>query len=869
MATYKDDLIEKIDEIFGFNLSNNKDSVDYNFWQYKLNQLYKPLVKHFINEFSKFLDSNSSNDSNQIITLFIDFFKLYFFQWDFGYYKSKYSSFAYKIPYWIDYTWDDTELWRAAKDCYYVKTSDVVNDMDIKIPDPETLWDKTIRLQFFKRTRQNDEWKTLSLDVNIEKINSDENDELLWYNVYIYNFDEDWSSRSAKEKIVLDKIQESWIQVTPWIKNTVSEFLSRRWRDYFIHKRLKDFLKWELERYLFQVMKGDTKWRIDVLSVENKIEEIRKKYEWDNEYIDFQIAKIYAENTKDSNPTTYQNAYIRIYNFINILWDLEDFKAKLWSKKRKAIKQEYCISLWKIKELETLIPKKERILKYIFENKKQIQEWKDLWMSDSPSVDDDSLVVDTKNFKWEERENLVNLVTEENIIWKLYNSDNYQALSYMEEDNIWEIDCIYIDPPYNTKNNEFVYKDWYKDSTRESMIKERLTKIYNLMAEDSLIFVSLDDNEQSNLKLICDKIFWIENFVAIFPRLTTKSWKTPTSYMISHDYVICYTKWKQNIFVWEKFADDSYKYSDEYIEERWMYNLKQPLDCNSISYSPSLDYPIEYEWTTYYPGWDYEEYKKRKEWKYLKKDYAWRRSKDLYEFWLKNWWIVFKNWRIYTKWYLNAVIEKDWNWWYMISIRDKERKISTLDFVDNEYSNDIAKKQLYALVANSVKFDYPKPITLIKKLVSTYYKKSAVVLDFFAWSWSTWHAILNLNKEDKWHRKFIEVELWRYFDDVTLVRTKKVLYSQNWKDWKSMDNDWTLWIVEYVKLNQYEDRFSVKGYLTKLEDEIIELRDLNIEENTKISQILSPLYELKKRIYDIDDELSNEELQTISGIINE
>ena len=85
MANYKADLIEKIDEIFGFNLSNSVDNVDYNFWQYKLNQLYKPLVKHFVNEFSKFLDGTDSNDSNQIISLFIDFFKLYYFQGDFVY----------------------------------------------------------------------------------------------------------------------------------------------------------------------------------------------------------------------------------------------------------------------------------------------------------------------------------------------------------------------------------------------------------------------------------------------------------------------------------------------------------------------------------------------------------------------------------------------------------------------------------------------------------------------------------------------------------------------------------------------------------------------------------------------------------------
>lgn len=857
MADYENDLNLKMDEIFGFNLSRSLDWVNYDFWQYKLNQIYRPLVRYFVKEFSEHLESLDESKANEEITLFIDFFKLYFFQWDFWYFKNKYSSFKYKVPYGADYSWNDTELWWASKDCYYVKTSDVVNSIDVQIPRSDLSTDN-ISLKFFKRSQPNDNWDYI-LSVDSSEI-LDEDENLIWYNIYVYNWDE---AKSKKLEVIMDKLEELQIQAWWWLINSIKDFLNKRWRDYFIHKNLKEFLTWELEWYLFQVLKWDTKWRIDILEVKNQIEKLKLQHPDDPDYVMYKSKEIYAQMDSNIEPSIYQDAYIRCSNFINILSDLEEFKAKLWTKKRKAIKQEYCISLWKIKELETLIPRRDHILNYIFENEKQIQEWKDLWMSDNPSVDDDSLVVDTKNFEWEQRENLINLVNEDSIIWRLYNSDNYQALSYMEEDDIWKIDCIYIDPPYNTKNNEFVYKDWYKDSTWWTMISERLTKIYDLMSDDSLIFISLDDNEQSNLKLICDKIFWIENFIAIFPRLTTKSWKTPTTYMVSHDYVICYTKWKQNIFIWEKFIDNSYKYSDEYVEERWMYNLKQPLDCNSISYSPSLDYPIEHEWITYYPWWDYEEYKKRKWWNYLKKDYARRRSKDLYEFWLKNWRIVFKNWRIYTKGYLNATIEKDGNKGYVVSIRDKERKISTLDFVDNEYSNDIAKKQLYSLVANSVKFDYPKPITLIKKLVSTYYKKSAFVLDFFAWSWSTWHAIMNLNKEDEWYRKFVEIELWKYFDDVTLVRTKKVQYSQNWKEWKAVDNDWTQWIVEYTKLNQYEDWFSTNGYLTLLNDDIEKLSELKDVDN--VTQIISPLESLKEKIYNIDDELSNDQLLEISN----
>jgi hypothetical protein len=80
MTDIKKDLILKIDEMFGFNLSNNTDGVNYNFGQYKLNQMYKPLVNYFIEQFSTHLESYEKSDKDQIVTLFLDFFKLYYWQ---------------------------------------------------------------------------------------------------------------------------------------------------------------------------------------------------------------------------------------------------------------------------------------------------------------------------------------------------------------------------------------------------------------------------------------------------------------------------------------------------------------------------------------------------------------------------------------------------------------------------------------------------------------------------------------------------------------------------------------------------------------------------------------------------------------------
>lgn len=344
----------------------------------------------------------------------------------------------------------------------------------------------------------------------------------------------------------------------------------------------------------------------------------------------------------------------------------------------------------------------------------------------------------------------------------LLEGDNLHSLYLLEKTHRGRIDVIYIDPPYNTKNKDFVYDDCkigeddgFRHSKWISFMNERLQVAKNLLSDNGVIFISIDDNEQANLKLLCDEIFGENNFTAVFPRLATKSGKTPVAYMISHDYVLCYTNGKSDVFIGEAFEDASYKYADEFVETRGKYNLKQPLDCNSISYSASLDYPIVYDAITYYPGSNYENYKRRKEGIHLPKDYAWRWSKSLYEFGLANGWIVFQNGRIYTKGYLNAIIEKNKETGeYFISYREKSRKISTIDFVSNEYSNDIAKKQLKNCQIK-VNFDYPKPIELIKKLISTYYSKNATVLDFFAGSGTTGQAVLELNRQDGGNRHFI------------------------------------------------------------------------------------------------------------------
>ena len=370
----------------------------------------------------------------------------------------------------------------------------------------------------------------------------------------------------------------------------------------------------------------------------------------------------------------------------------------------------------------------------------------------------------------------------------LLEGDNLHSLNLLEKTSRGKVNIIYIDPPYNTGNKDFVYndefvgrEDLFRHSTWLSFMSERLRIAYKLLSKDGVIFVSIDDNEQAQLKLLMDEIFSEDNFIMCMPRITKKSGKTTSAYAKNHDYILVYTKRDQDIFVMEEHEDNAFKYADEYIEERGKYKLNQTLDYNSLSYSPSLDYPLEIEGEVFYPGGSKELWEERQRGKHRRADWAWRWSKKLFQFGYDNGFVVIKrkkdgSARIYTKTYLNAKIGKNSNGDFIIEHNKRVKATSSIEYIDNKYSNDNAKKDL-SIFGLGDKFDYSKPVELIKKLIKAYYKNNALVLDFFAGSGTTAQAVLELNKEDSGSRRFIlctnnENNICR---EVTYQRIKSIL----------------------------------------------------------------------------------------------
>lgn len=371
--------------------------------------------------------------------------------------------------------------------------------------------------------------------------------------------------------------------------------------------------------------------------------------------------------------------------------------------------------------------------------------------------------------------------------------DNLEVLKLLQETYLGKIKMIYIDPPYNT-GNDFVYNDEFGMRNEEwdevsgnydedgnqivgkleknteangrfhtdwlNMIYPRLKLARDLLTEDGVIFISIDDNEQENLKKCCDEIFGNTNFISEFPRVTKKGGKSTDTYARNHDYVLCYCKSIGNVRIQGiTHIDEGFKYKDEYFDLRGAYKLNQTLDYNTLQYNKTMDYILEIDGKEYVPGGDMEEHKRRHSGIHAKHDWVWRWSKDLFEFGYKNGWVVVSNTgRIYTKTYLNAKIEKNSKGEYYIEYAERKKALSTLEFTENGYSNDNSNKEISKIMGSTL-FDYVKPTSLIKMLAQTATDNSSYVLDFFSGSATTAHAVMQLNAEDGGHRKFIMVQL--------------------------------------------------------------------------------------------------------------
>ncbi len=352
---------------------------------------------------------------------------------------------------------------------------------------------------------------------------------------------------------------------------------------------------------------------------------------------------------------------------------------------------------------------------------------------------------------------------------KIIHGDNLEALKALLPEYEGRIKCIYIDPPYNTGNEGWVYNDnvndpkikkWLgqvvgkeaEDLTRHDkwlcMMYPRLKLLHKLLAEDGAIFISIDDNEQANLKLICDEIFGGGNFVGNIVWQKKYGPANDAKYFSqTHEYILCFSKnknvWQPNLLKRDSLQLKAFKNVDNDIRGLW-----RASDLSAKTYSAATDYPIIGPYgDVFYPP----------------KSRSWIVSKQRFQELLDDNRITFG---INGK---GRPMQKK----FLSEVKDG---ITTQTWWDRAFGGDnkIAKYELKEIFPNNP-FDTPKPTALINKILSISTDKNSIILDSFAGSGTTAHAVLNLNKQDGGNRKFILVEMEDYAESITSERVKRVI----------------------------------------------------------------------------------------------
>ncbi|WP_104687479.1 site-specific DNA-methyltransferase [Helicobacter acinonychis] len=380
---------------------------------------------------------------------------------------------------------------------------------------------------------------------------------------------------------------------------------------------------------------------------------------------------------------------------------------------------------------------------------------------------------------------------------KLIIGDNYNAINNLLIQYRKQIKVIYIDPPYGKdsmgESAQTNYTNAIKRDNLLTMLYNRLQLAKQLLKDDGVIFCSIDDRNHAYVKCLFDEVFGEANFIFAIPRIVKKGGKSSTTIQKNHDYVLAYVK---NIEAMDNFElderdDESFTLEDEFVEERGKYKLTQALDYSSLQYSKNMDYPIEINGQTFYAGSNYENFLARKAGNHGQTDWVWRWSKSAFEWGLKNGFVVVRNNRIYTKTYEKCRKKNGKNEIEFVN----GKPFTTLSLLENENSNDSAKKVLDSILAvgnTSAPFKNPKPVTLIinlLKMIKT--DENDIILDFFAGSGTTGHAVLELNRQDGGNRQFIlatnneitEMNPNGIAYDVTTKRLKRVM------DGKCYDGD--------------------------------------------------------------------------------
>ncbi len=551
----------------------------------------------------------------------------------------------------------------------------------------------------------------------------------------------------------------------------IERYTAKNSFDYFIHKDLSGFLHQELDLYL----------KTEVLNLDDLAL-------GDTERLRRTLARMRA--------VRYMAGKI-----IAFLAQLENFQKSLWLKKKFVLETQWCVTLDRVPE--ALYPE-------IAANEAQRKEWVELFAIDEITGDvcnggigyseplekvflksNPWLMLDTRHFDADFKARLLTALSDagpldEQMDGLLVHSENFQALNLLQARYGGQVQCVYIDPPYNTgSDDDFAYKDQFRHSSWISMMIDRLRLGRSLMMQSAGVLISTDDGEYANLKLLLDSAYGAENFVA------DVIWNSRKS--VSNDALISggtnhTTFFAANRVEMEnrkskfRLLQDNNGFSNPDSDPKGPWKL-DPMDAPNVR--ENLTYPIVNPSTGR---------------KFLPPSgRCWRFEESQTQTLLSEGRIIFGR-----SGDAKPMYKRYWS-----EANERGRTPTTL--WDDVKTTTDATKVIMALFGSGLSQHLinqlkPKPTELVERCAILLTDARDYLLDYFAGSGTTGHAVINLNREDGGERKYILVEMGDHFDTVMLPRLKKVVYAPQWKHGKPVTRHKGMTqLIQYHRLESYED----------------------------------------------------------------
>ncbi|MDO7787877.1 site-specific DNA-methyltransferase [Desulforamulus aquiferis] len=750
----------------------------------------------------------------------VNFFRRYYHEGDFLSLR-RYKKDVYALPY----EGEEVKLHWANADQYYIKTSEYLRDYLFTLPSGRRVHFKLVEASTEQNNNKAPNGKERRFVLDEEKSVVEENGEL-----YIsFNFipqekkvkqaelNNNSLSVLFRDTIIKARWQEL-CTLMPTEKNKkrtllekhLNDYTSKNTFDYFIHKDLGGFLRRELDFYI----KNEVMFLDDLgTSKEMKLEQY--------------IAKIRA--IKEVG-----------HKIIKFLEQLENFQKKLWLKKKFVVETNYCITLDRVKE---------EFYPEISVNRAQTEEWEKLFAINEIVADGDKpgfseplsvkflkahpyLILDTAFFGQDFKERLLATIEnlEEQIDGLLVWSENFQALNLLQERYKERIKCVYIDPPYNAKSSEIMYKNGFKHSSWNSMILNGLLKTKVIMSEDGIIEFAIDDYELKHTLLLFETVFGEDNFIANIGIVHNPRGRNDDKFFgTSHEYMTVFAKnintAEIGLFELSESDVSAYNKTDGISN----YSTVPYIRTGNNSYRferPNLFYPIYYN-------------PKSEEISLDKKDgciellpinskgeeKTWRWGKETFLERCKTELIVKEDgldYKVFKKRRLEGAGKKPKTIWFDSKYDASSHGIMLL-------------RNMFGLGNH---FSYPKSLYTVYDALFLISKEDSIILDYFAGSGTTGHAVINLNREDDGNRKYILVEMGEYFDTVLKPRIQKAIYSKDWKDGKPVSRQGTSNLFKYIRLESYEDTMNNLVLKRPAEHDSLFAQHANLREEYILSYML-------------------------------